>query len=325
MQLTERLSDAKRKELEKSVHGKKSREALEVVADESVFLPPPADEIPSTPQPDVATQHQIISRAVSYINTTIPRLPDFFATRTTVQYQEVQPKLSETWKTAGPDQSVREGETTTSGIRFHDGKERVEEASVKNAPHKPGSEQLKTIGTFGPILATVMGAATLPHSKLTWSRWEKGENGPVAVFHYRVPQETPLFFAEFCCLAIDFDSIPFSKPAPFHGEIAVDPSTGAILRLTIQADLEWRLPLNRSDVMVEYGPVLRGARTFVCPSRSVSISRQRRTVVIQEWGEGFKVYAPFETLLNEMRFEKYRIFSSTSRMLPGFVEIPKDK
>ena len=77
--------------------------------------------------------------------------------------------------------------------------------------------------------------------------------------------------------------------------------------------------------MVEYRPVVKGTRTFICPSKSVSISRQRKTVVISEWGESFKVYAPFETLLNEQRFEKYHIFGSTSRILPGFVEVPKDK
>lgn len=74
--------------------------------------------------------------------------------------------------------------------------------------------------------------------------------------------------------------------------------------------------------MVEYRSVVKGSRTFICPSRSVSISRQRRTMAIEEWGEVFKVYAPFETLLSEMRFEKYRIFGATSRILPGFVEVP---
>ena len=232
--------------------------------------------------------------------------------------------MDQSWKTTWPDQSLREGETATATIRFHDGREWAELKSVKNEPQKPGSDQLQTTGTFGPILATVMKAATLPHSKLAWARWEEGENGRLVVFRYRVPQETPLFSAEFCCLAVDFSAVPFRKPAPFHGEITVDPSTGAILRLTIQADLEWRLPLERSDVMVEYRPVVKGTRTFICPTRSVSISRQRRTVVIEEWGEGFKVYAPFETLLNEMRFENYHIFGSTSRMLPGFVEIPEN-
>jgi VWFA-related protein len=346
MELTERLSTEKLAVLQKQLRGKKEREALEVLADESVFLAPPPDEIPSTPPPDIAAQRQIISSTVSYVNNTIPRLPDFFATRKTVQYHELPPKPNQTWKTAFPDQSLYEGETATARLRFHDGKERVEDESVTNdrslhegameiphlltdfgkiEPPNSGSEQLRTIGTFGPILITVMAAATSPQGALAWSRWEKGADGTLAVFHYRVPQETPLFTAEFCCLANDFDEVRFKKAAPFHGEIAVDPSTGAILRLTIQADLEWRLPLDRSDVMVEYRPVQRGTRAFICPSRSVSISRQRRTMAINEWGEAFKLYAPFETLLNEMRFEKYRIFGSTSRILPGFVEVPEEK
>jgi len=321
LQLTERLSSAKLETLEKLVHGRKAREAFEILADESAFLPPPPEEIHSPTPPDIATQRRIISRTISYVNTTVPRLPDFFATRTTVQYHEAPPKSNQTWKTASPDQSLREGESATAIIRFHDGKEQVEQESVRNG----GSEHLQTIGTFGPILVTVMTAATLPHSELAWTRWEQGPDGPLAVFHYRVPQETPLFSAEYCCLAYDFDTVPFKKAAPFHGEITVDPDSGAIMRLTIQADLEWRLPLQRSDVMVEYRPVQRGTRIFICPSRSVSISRQRRTTAIDEWGEGFRIYAPFETLLNEMRFEKYRIFGSTSRILPGFTEVPPNK
>jgi len=346
VQLTERLNSSKGAKLEKKLRGSSALEALQVVADESVFLAPPADEVLSTPPPDMATQRQILSSTISYINTTIPRLPDFSATRTTVQYHELPPKPNQTWKIAKGDGALHEGETATASIHFHDGKERVTgqsvtgdltlrrvgttlpmvgDDSVKIAPQESGSEQLTTIGAFGPILVTVMTAATLPHSELKWARWEEGENGRLAVFRYRVPQETALFFAEFCCLAYDFDSVLFKKAAPFHGEIAVDPSTGAILRLTTQADLEWRLPLERSDVMVEYLPVVKDAKTFLCPSRAVSISRHRRTMVISEWGEGFKIYAPFETLLNQQRFEKYHIFGSTSRLLPGFVEVPKDK
>lgn len=323
LELTQRLSSVELATLEKQVHGRKSREAFEVVADESTFLAPPADEIPASPKPDMAMQQEIVSRMVSYINTAVPSLPDLLATRTTVQYHEPESKAGQTWKTAGPDESLREGETATASIRFHDGKERVQSKSVKNAPDRPGTSHLETVGTFGPILATVMVAATSAHSKIEWDRWEQSENGQLAVFRYHVPEPTSLFTAEFCCLAYDFDSVAFKQPSPFHGEITVNPSTGAIMRLTIQADLAWRLPLERSDVMVEYAPIIRGPRTFICPLRSVSISRQRRTVAIDEWGEGFKVYGPFETLLNEMRFEKYRIFGSTYRILPGFSEVPK--
>ncbi len=325
MELTERLSDDLRVQLVHEVRGKQAREAVEVIADKSVFLPPPADEILSTPKPDMATQKKIIASAITYINTTIPKLPDYFANRITVHYHEDEPPAGQSWKTAWADHALHEGETITAAIHLHDGKERTEKVTIKNAPDKPGNDQLQTIGTFGPILATVMIAATAPESELTWNRWEKGESGPLAVFHYRVPKETPLFSAGFCCLAVDFESIAFSTRAPFHGEIAVDPSTGAILRLTIEADLAWRLPLEQSDVMVQYGPVSKGPVTYICPMRSVSISRHRRVMALDEWGEHFKVYGPFETVMNEMRYEKYHFFGSTFRIVPGFVEAPKDQ
>lgn len=37
------------------------------------------------------------------------------------------------------------------------------------------------------------------------------------------------------------------------------------------------------------------------------------------------VFDQVETLLNEQRFDKYHIFGTTSRILPGFVEVPNDK
>lgn len=325
MQLTERLSLAKLKSAKQQVHGKRAREALQVVADESAFLRPPADELPSAPPPEIATQRQIISQIVSYINTEIPSLPNLLATRTTVQYHERKLEPDATWKTASPDQSIHEGETAIAGIRFHDGKEQVEAKSVKHAPDKRGAERLETVGTFGPILATVMMAASSPDSEIRWSRWEQGTDGQLAVFHYRVPRATPSFTSAFCCMAYDFDQILFEEAAPFHGEITANPKTGAVMRLTIQADLAWRLPLERSDVMVEYEPITRGTRTFICPAWSVSISRQRRTMSINEWGEGFRVYGPFETLMNDVRFEKYRVFGSTYKILPDWTPIQEGR
>jgi hypothetical protein len=180
------------------------------------------------------------------------------------------------------------------------------------------------VGTFGPILATVLVGATSPNSVLTWSHWEHGVDGPQAVFRYRMPQETPRFFVGFGYLAND-EVFPFKEKVPFHGELAVDPLSGAILRLTVQADLEPRLPLDWSGIMVEYTPVIIGGKTYICPARSVSISRQRRIMDIEEWGDIFKVYAPFETLLDDMVFDKYHIFRSTARMLPGYTPAPKDK
>jgi VWFA-related protein len=325
VRLTERLSSAKLETLEESARGKKARAVLEILACRSAFFAPPDDEVIAAPPPQREVQEQMIGKAVAYIDSSIPHLPDLLATRTLVQYSELPAREDQTWKTAPPDQSLHEEEMTRAGIHFRKGKEVVDEESAKKGRRMRGAQDLNTTGTFGPILGTIMIALTSPHSHLMWDRWEQGDDGRLAVFRYHVTQQTPFFSVGFCCLPIDNESTPFIKNVPFHGEIAVDPATGAILRLTVQADLAWRLPLERSDVMVEYHPVLAGSTTLICPSRSVSISRERCTTTVHEWGEDLKVYAPFQTLLNEMRFNNYHIFGSTSRILPGYVEVPEKR
>lgn len=319
MELTERLSTQRLAKLIAALKNKKAREALTALADQSVFLEPPANEILSTPPPDMATKKQMVNQAIAYVNQSIPRLPDFLAARTTVQYHETPPKPGQTWKTAMGDQSLYEGETAKAIMRFRNGKEIVEKETTNADPENPERRiALTTIGTFGPILATVLAGATGKLSEITWSRWEEGATGPEAVFHYKVPGKTSLFETGFCCLAIDNLEYPFREKAPFHGEFAVDPASGAILRLTIEADVEQRLPLERSGLMVEYGPVVIGGKTYICPQRSVSISRQRTVMNLNEWNEHLKVYAPFDTILNEMTFSKYHFFGSNVRILPGF-------
>jgi VWFA-related protein len=320
MELTERLSTASLTGFQSALRGKKARQALVALSDQSVFLAPPASEILSIAPPGADTQRLLISRAVQYVKQSLPKIPDFFADRTTTLFHEVEPKPGQTWKTDTGDQSLHIGETIKASVVLRDGKELVTGESVKGK----AAGRLETIGTFGPVLAMALMGATAPQSDLTWIRWEKGKNGPEAVFRYHARPEQPLYNAGAEYLTRDDKAVPFQKSVSFYGELAIDPESGAILRLTMQADLELRLPLDQSAIMIEYGPVLIGGNTYICPLRSVSISRQRRIMDIHEWGEDFKVYAPFETLLNDMVFEKYHLFHSTARILPGFTPAPKD-
>jgi len=320
MELTERLNSASLADLQSALRGKKARQALVALADQSVFLAPPASEILSIPPPAADTQRLLISRAVQYFNQSLPKMPDFFADRTTALYHEVEPKPGQTWKTGTRDRSLHIGETIKASVGLRNGKELVTSASVKGK----AAGTLETMGTFGPVLAMALMGAAAPQSDLAWSRWEQGKDGPEAVFRYHAKPEQPLYMAGAEYLARDDKAVPFQKSVSFYGELAIDPRSGAILRLTIQADLEPRLPLDQSAIMIEYGPVLIGENNYICPLRSVSISRQRRIMDIHEWGEDFKVYAPFETLLNDMAFGKYHLFHSTARILPGFTPAPKD-
>jgi VWFA-related protein len=321
MELTERLNTVRLRALESALPGKKSRQALTALADESVFLAPPAAEILPTAAPDPSRQQEMLLHAIAYVAQNFPRLPNFVAERTTVEYGETPPKPDAAWKTVTGDPTLHARSTTKATMRYRDGKEVVDEEAVARKPRV--ADTLRTSGVFGPILGIVLVSAMRTHGDLSWSRWEMGPHGPEAVFRYRTTREKNLYFTSSDYLTID-DSVAQSKAyEPFHGEFAIDPASGAILRLTLEADLEPRLPLDRSDIMVEYGPQVLGGRTYICPARSVSISRQRVIMDMHGWSESYKIYAPFGTLLNDVVFDKYHLFQPTVRMLLGFRPAPQ--
>ena len=107
-----------------------------------------------------------------------------------------------------------------------------------------------------------------------------------------------------------------------HGEISVDPDTGAILRLTIQTDIPPNHPIYRADVLVEYAPVEIAGQQYVCPTKSVSISRAMNRVNVQQ-GQCVDyncrpdayVY-PKDTAVNDTAYHSYHIFRSEMRILP---------
>ena len=76
-------------------------------------------------------------------------------------------------------------------------------------------------------------------------------------------------------------------------------------------------------MVVEYGPVLIGEKTYICPIRSVSISRWRGGDILKEWGQTFGVYGRFRTMLCDMTFSKYHMFRTQSRVLPEYAPVPK--
>ncbi|AXC09715.1 hypothetical protein ACPOL_0334 [Acidisarcina polymorpha] len=320
MQLTERLSNTKAAALRSGLKGKKSREALAALADRSVFRAPPASDILSDPPAEQHTQELMLSRTVQYVQKTLPKIPDFIADRLTISYEQVQLEPGQTWKTATGDQSLHIVQTAKSTVMFRDGKEVSNGEKVKRSTLE--AITLQTVGIFGPILAIALVGATAPQSDITWSYWEKGLRGPDAVFRYHARPQKPLFAVGAESLSEDGKIVPFQMNVPFHGELAIDPQSGAILRLTMQADFQPRMPLDESDVMVEYGPVAIGGNTYVCPLKSVSISRQRHILGLHEWGLDFNVYAPFESLLNDTAFSNYHLFHSTVRMLPEYTPAP---
>lgn len=325
VELIERMSTTKLSAWEARLPGERSRAALVALADRSAFFSIPTAEIPANATPDLPAQRQMVAHTFDYLSKTIVKLPNFFATRTTVQYDEPPKKDEGAWKTVTSDQSLHLTATSHTTVTFRDGKD-VVDAKAKNGKKLNTHErELDTWGTFGPILAVVFADASSPRSVYKWSHWEQGIAGPRAVFRYAVSKNESHFEVRGCCLADPDGTVLFKQNAAYHGEVTVDPSSGAILRLTVIADMEPRLPMLSSSILVEYGQIVIGEKVYICPIKSVTISRMRTVVLLKKWGESFGVFGRFETILNDVAFEKYHLFRAESRILPGYTNPSNEK
>jgi hypothetical protein len=259
----------------------------------------------------------VLERSVQYLSKTILKLPNFFATRTTVQFDEPTRKDPQLWKPVTSNQSLDASKTSKATVLFRDGKEVANADPVKGEKLSARGRSLDTHGTFGPILALAFAEGSHQgKSEFVWDHWEQGTDVPLAVFRYAIAVAKSQFRVGSCCLADPDGTIPFETKTGYHGVMAVDPASGAILRLTVMADLGPRLPVLFSKIMVEYGTVSIGGKTYNVPKRSVAIMRQRTVTLLNEWGQSFGVYGRFETILNDVAFGEYHVFRSESRMLP---------
>lgn len=334
LQLTERLSAQKLVALEAALPGPKSRRALVALADQAEFLDPPAAEIPNRPAPSLDRQREIVAKAVDYAAATLHRFPNLFARRDTIRYEDSPPGLQvvnseSTSGTFVAYQPLHPVSRSLATVLYRDGREVVQTADQAQGGSSPATPGLTTFGEFGPIFSVVF--QDLPKGNLAWSHWEQGADGLEAVFRFEVPEAPSHYQVKFCCIG----GAIFQKFSAYRGEITIDPSTGTILRLTLIADLTKRDPLGKAELMVEYGPVELGGKTYFCPTRSVSVSvapvqgrhqggspftvnqtpaymRGAPVVVNDVGGRGD---APMQTMLNEVVFDQYHLFRADVEIL----------
>ncbi|HVZ83191.1 MAG TPA: VWA domain-containing protein [Terracidiphilus sp.] len=322
--------------------------ALELLADQSAFLDPPASELPATAPPDAAAQQHMLDAARAYAVANWTRMPNLFVTRTTTRFDDSPQVLH-----AG-DWPMQLGlhpvGTSSRPVTFRDGKEVAENASTEKAPPSDVLG-LRSWGEFGPAVTVVL--ADTAKQKIVFSHWEQTATGLAAVFRYEVPRDASHYAVAYCCLVdqvvagrIQFGyagqvrsrqqvaSIPrenelhtYHETPGYHGTIAIDPATGAVMRITIEAHLSNSDPLLRAATVIEYGPVTLGGRTYICPIHSVALSLEpasehQGSMALNgvgtgsPWGEPLvhKVQPPL-LLINETRFADYHRLGSTVRIL----------
>jgi len=348
VELTERLTDSALGRFAKILGlGPRTALALQLLADQSAFLDSPASELPSTAAPDAATQRRMMDSARGFVTLNLPHLPDFFATRATNRFDDTPQVL------AKGDWPVRAGMhlvgSSSREITFRDGKEiqegvttvAADSTSPKTAQQELG---LRTWGEFGPELAVIL--TDVGKGSVTFHHWEQASIGLVAVYRYSVPRAASHYAVNYCCIRENDITIlrqsggrrdatvvmpgqpgsplkPFSETPGYHGSLAIDPATGAILRITLEAELGGGDPLLRAATVVEYGRVSIGDNTYICPVRSLAFSMEESS----GYADGANIspsankdVRPPTLLLNETTFNHYHRLGATVRVLANAAE-----
>lgn len=309
-ELTERLSIARLDRLKARLPGEDSRLALLAAADVAEFLDLPAADILGTPAPDRATQDALLARTADYVGKTISMLPDLFATRETTFFVNGPVKASRFDDESIFDPTLRALGNSRDTVRFLAGKEEVTDERGEKGKLAPGRKELSTEGVFGTIFGIVLKDAL--GNKPPWSHWEQGRGGPMAVFRFDVPEENSHYSVH-----VPGDPGFLKTITAYRGEIALDPASGAIMRLTLIAVPRPKGPVAKANIMIEYGPVTIGGKSYICPLRSVALFLARKLNLMQDvYGVQQEGQLPLKLQVNDVVFTQYHLFRAEMRLLP---------
>jgi VWFA-related protein len=341
LELTERYTNDQRRSLAEKLHlGPRTTVALQLLADESAFLELPRAELPTAPVPNAATEQHILNAARRYVIDTLPHMPNLLATRSTFHFDNSPQivKMNE-WP-------VRSGlhlmGSTSREFTLRDDV-LIQNVEMKSAAgsgsqaHSQPESGLRTAGEFGPFLVMIMHDTY--KGKIGFHHWEQSPFGPLAVYRYSVPKDASNYTVDYCCLAdqqgvrlqqggrrgggvpppSDLQDDPakhFHKMPAYHGSLFIDPASGAILRITMQAELDIDGPVTRADVLVEYGPVMIGDRKYICPLLSLGLTQGPA-------GSNATLGSIPDRQITEASFTQYHRLGSSVRVIANEAEADK--
>ena len=172
---------------------------------------------------------------------------------------------------------------------------------------------------------------------IQWLRWESINGKPAAVFAFAVPKQKSKLAVNVCCfpninqagtarfytsttaaaiagqeasgsgggVAGNFQTHTewheFKTTAPYHGRLFIDPETGVVVRMIVEAEMKPGEVVHQLDTRVDYGPVKAGQGTYVVPVRTVINS-----VVVPNGESGAGGYSTRCTLLTS-QYSEYRL------------------
>ncbi len=322
VELTEQLTPSTRNAIGNDLNlGPKTSLALQMLADISSFLDPPASELPQKDAPTAGALNEMWLQAISFSAVTMHHMPDLIATRVTHAYDD-RPLLQSASGWTPAENPLRLEGTTSQLITYLNGEEvPIVEGKQAAASSKEQSSpiDLSTTGEFGPILSVTLTDSL--NGKVTWSHWEEVSGRLTAVYNFAVTEQASHYAVNFCWQLLTLEvshrfkgsmnqlstDCYHGRPG-YHGSIAVDPDSGAVMRITIEPELPPTIALKRAAMSIQYGTEEIGGNKYICPQAGVALSLVHYSPTPETAGRDV-------LRINETSFTGFRRFGSTSRII----------
>jgi len=323
LQLTERLTPATMESITAQFKfGIKSKQSLQLLADRSALLEPPASELPDQLPPGADQQKQMLDATRTFVFKTLMRLPNFFATRTTYRFLGIPVELNQTGFPVYVGLHLRG--SYSREVTYRNGKEVLDPMKASSTDASPSHQGVarwtqsgfETWGEFGPEPVVILMDAE--NGTMGFHHWERGAQGLVAVFRFSVAAEDSHFEVNYAC---NYSNSFHAQPA-YHGSLAIDPVSGAIMRIALEAESKPDDPISHVASVIEYGPVEIGGRTYICPVRSLAFSVEDSDACAVP-GHNRRQVQPM--LLNRTTFTDYHRLGSTARIIADPAEVKESQ
>ncbi|MGA3204823.1 MAG: hypothetical protein ABSF12_20210, partial [Bryobacteraceae bacterium] len=290
--LKERLTDRALAEIRTLKLGTRTAASLELLADDSEFQPAVAD---GTAPPTPAEADALLAKTREFAVNYIVNLPDFICTSMIRRFESDPLPMLDNQAFLG---ELRLQDFITTEVSFDHGKESYKATAVNGEPATGPVAGLTTKGEFGSILGSIM---ILGGANPVSSRWESVDGKRLAVFRYAVDAAHSRFTVDW----LDGKHREKKTVPAFNGELSIDPTSGAIVRLTRHAALPHEARILFVDTVIEYEPVLIGDAQYICPVKSIT----RSVWKVDPAGFAFS--------MNEVQFGVYHKFEGESKLAFG--------
>jgi len=306
LELSEELTRSTMNSVVADLPGPLSTEQIYVLEASSANLAPPPSDIPGTAAPDAAAQKAMLDKAADYVSKTYSALPGLAATKTTVRFQdntEAAPQ-SGGLHSGATDATVGSSFSSSHEFVHYINSTDIHVASEHGAEKLPaekdktpwGVNRMIALQMPDPSLGTVFPEAQAA-GDIKFVRWETVNGIQSAVFSFTVPKKKTHFPINVCCFPnvdqagmvtmpspsgissgasrargnfqTNTDWSEYKATAPYHGELFIDPASGAVIRMITMADLKASEVVHRVDERIDYGPVTIGGKMLMVPLRTI--------------------------------------------------------